>query len=199
MADWTTSPFYATAVNAAQQYGIPPDLFVAQIGAESSFNPSAYNSYGPGAYGIAQFQPATAAQYGVNVNDPTSSLYGAAQYTSDLYKRFGNWAQALESYGTTSGSTLGPNAQSAANIASSYDALPDWFKDPFGVANATKDVQGVVKTVGSLKDFFAFIGNIPRMATAIAGLILLFIGLAAFGFRPAMQVISNVKDAALPS
>lgn len=82
---------------AAAQYGVPWPIFDQLIQGESSWNPNiGCNAYG--ACGLAQFIPSTAATYGVDVNDPTSSLNGAAQYFSTLYGQSGSWTQALTRY-----------------------------------------------------------------------------------------------------
>jgi peptidoglycan DL-endopeptidase CwlO len=86
---------------AEQQYGIPTDLLARQAYQESSFLPS--NIYGSansaGAVGLMQFEPATAAQYGVtNLDDPTQEIPAAGAYMAALYKEFGSWALALAAY-----------------------------------------------------------------------------------------------------
>jgi soluble lytic murein transglycosylase-like protein len=86
---------------AEQQYGIPTDLLARQAFQESSFLPS--NIYGgpnsAGAVGLMQFEPATAAQYGVtDLDDPNQEVPAAAQYMAALYKEFGSWALALAAY-----------------------------------------------------------------------------------------------------
>lgn len=91
------STYAPIAVSAAQQYGVPPNIFLWQIGQESSWNPNASNG---SAYGLAQFEPATASQFGVNPANPVQSLYGAAQYDAQLYQGTGSWQQALTQYGT---------------------------------------------------------------------------------------------------
>lgn len=81
-----------TADAAATQYGLDPGLFRRLIGSESSFNPTAINPQavnGEHASGIAQFLPSTAAGLGVDPFNPTSSLYGAASYLSDLVGKYG--------------------------------------------------------------------------------------------------------------
>jgi hypothetical protein len=100
---YSSGTLQAYAVTQAQYYGVPQQLFLDVISAESSWNPRAYNPL-YGAAGIAQFIPDTAKQYGVDVYNPYSSLTGAARYLSDLYGKTGNWQQALLCY---SGSTLG--------------------------------------------------------------------------------------------
>lgn len=88
---------YADAIQqAAQKYGIPADLLAGMIASESGFDPNAISSVG--ARGIAQFIPSTAQQYGVDVNNPTSSIFGAAHYLSDLYQQTGSYATALGDY-----------------------------------------------------------------------------------------------------
>jgi peptidoglycan DL-endopeptidase CwlO len=86
---------------AEQQYGIPTDLLARQAYEESSFLPS--NIYGganaAGAVGLMQFEPATAAQYGVtNLDDPSQEIPAAAAYMAALYKEFGSWGLALAAY-----------------------------------------------------------------------------------------------------
>jgi soluble lytic murein transglycosylase-like protein len=86
---------------AEQQYGIPTDLLARQAYQESSFLPS--NIYGgansAGAVGVMQFEPATAAQYGVtNLDDPTQEIPAAGAYMAALYKEFGSWSLALAAY-----------------------------------------------------------------------------------------------------
>lgn len=88
-------PDYARKV--AQAYGVDPDIFVRQIQQESGFNPKARSP--AGAAGVAQFMPGTAAQYNVNVDDPYSSLDGAARHMRDLLKRYnGDYRLALAAY-----------------------------------------------------------------------------------------------------
>lgn len=93
-------PDYRLAARrAAQRYGIDPDVFVRQIGAESNFNPNARSP--AGARDIAQFMPATAKQYGVTLGDGRVSddLDGAARLMRDaLRKNGGDYKKALSVY-----------------------------------------------------------------------------------------------------
>jgi hypothetical protein len=89
--------------SAAQQYGVPPALLAWQLNQESSLNPDAVTG---SAEGIAQIQPATAAQPGYGVTpisdpfDPTQAIPFAAQYDAALYQSTGSWSAALTKYGT---------------------------------------------------------------------------------------------------
>lgn len=91
--------YEAAAERAAKKYGIDPAIFKAMIRAESNFNPDAGSP--AGARGIAQFMPATAEAYGVNLNDGkvTDDLEGAARYLRDnLKKTGGDYRAALSIY-----------------------------------------------------------------------------------------------------
>jgi hypothetical protein len=93
----TPSQFDGTIANTASKYGLDANLFRRQLVQESSLNPNAVSP--AGAQGIAQFIPATAKRYGVDVKDPNSSIEGAARYMVDLQKQFGgNTGLALAGY-----------------------------------------------------------------------------------------------------
>lgn len=87
------------AVQMAGQYGVPVDLFLWQIDKESSWDPNAKNPKST-ARGITQFTNPTAKWWGVNQDDPYSSIEGAASYMQYLFGKTGSWIGALNSYGT---------------------------------------------------------------------------------------------------
>ena len=89
---------YGTAISqAAQRNNIPAEILAGLIDTESSFNPNAVSS--AGARGLAQFMPPTAAEFGVNVNDPMSSIDGAARYLRYLVDYFdGDMNKAIYAY-----------------------------------------------------------------------------------------------------
>ena len=88
--------YVGVAQQAAYGTGIPANLFVRQINAESGFRTNAYS--GAGAIGIAQFMPATAASLGINPYNPVQSLWGAARLMSSYYHQYGSYAMALAAY-----------------------------------------------------------------------------------------------------
>jgi hypothetical protein len=100
-------PDYRLATRrAARQFGVDPNILLRLIQQESGFNPNARSP--AGAQGIAQFMPATARAYGVNLSDNrvTDDLQGAARYlAANLRRTGGNYAQALSIY--NSGSPTG--------------------------------------------------------------------------------------------
>jgi len=171
---------YQTAIDAANANGIPPSLFLAQIAQESSFNPSAVNG---NAWGIAQFQPSTAEQYGVsNPFDPSQSLYGAAAYDASLFQKSGSYTDMLRGYGTLptdptaplssgqsallqvaqaadTGTQLTPEQQSIEQGI--FGTIPGLFVNPNdsvtgwgGIGNATGDAIGNAVSGGWLNQYF---------------------------------------------
>lgn len=86
----------AKIVKIAEKYGIRPEIAIVQLWQESRFNPKARSPVG--AAGIAQFMPATAREYGVNVNDIDSSLDGYGRFMQKLLRMFGDYPRALAAY-----------------------------------------------------------------------------------------------------
>lgn len=192
----TRAELEATARAAAIQYGIPPDLFVAQIQQESGFNPQAFNPAGPGggAQGIAQFIPSTAAQYGVNVWDTSSSLYGAAAYDAALFKQKGSWLGVLQGYGTipTSGN-LTPSQQALADQA---QGLPPGSTPSGNGANpniipATFPLSGIANSIGSF-----FWNLFLRAALILIGIVLIWQGLSMMrnNVPTPITVVKNIRE-----
>lgn len=88
--------YRALAIEAAKRHGVPVDMFLRQIQAESAWNPDAVSS--AGAIGLGQLMPGTAAELGVDPYDPVQNLDGSARYTAQQYKSFGDWGTALAAY-----------------------------------------------------------------------------------------------------
>jgi hypothetical protein len=92
----------AEAVRAAQAAGVDPDLFLRLIQQESKFNPNAVSP--KGAIGLAQLMPATAAELGVDPNDPIQNLMGGARYLRDRIDEFnGDVRLGLSAYNAGAG------------------------------------------------------------------------------------------------
>ncbi|MFC2525274.1 transglycosylase SLT domain-containing protein [Selenomonas noxia] len=88
--------YIAMATAAAQKYGVPVNLFLAQIQLESNWDPNAVSE--AGAQGIAQFMPETAAGWGIDPFNPEQALDASAHYMKNLYEMFGDWNYALAGY-----------------------------------------------------------------------------------------------------
>lgn len=92
----------AEAVKAAQAAGIDPDLFLRLVQQESRFKTDAVSH--KGARGLAQLMPATAAELGVDPNDPIQNLAGGARYLRQQLDTFdGNPYLALAAYNAGAG------------------------------------------------------------------------------------------------
>lgn len=112
-------------VRAAQQHGLPPEFLRALLYTESSWDPKVISGETrstvirggrrvPGAIGIAQFMPGTAAERGVDPYNPQESIYAAAGYLAELRARAG---------GSLVGAAVGYNA-GGSRIGRPFDALP---------------------------------------------------------------------------
>jgi hypothetical protein len=193
------SPYYGTALDAAQQYGVPTNLFLAQIGQESSWNPNAQNG---NAIGIAQFMPTTASNLGVNPYDPTSSLYGAAKYDAQLYSQYGSWQTAMEKYGTTAngnGPQVALEAMAADNrngnfLQRNIQGISDYIGA--ATAGANKVVGAVSDTAHGIGTLLSIVTDLPRLLSIIMGLILLGAGLYMLGVQPVVKIVEQVKEKA---
>lgn len=95
-------PYAEAIATAEQKYAIPENLLARQLDIESDhFNPDVVSGNrlsAAGAIGIAQFEPATAAELGVDPYDPFSSIDGAGRMMHRLYQKFGSWSAALAAY-----------------------------------------------------------------------------------------------------
>ncbi len=87
---------------ALEKYNLPLELRYLPV-IESALNPKAVSRVG--ATGLWQFMLTTGKQYGLEVNslvderrDPIKASYAAANYLSDLYSIFGDWALVIAAY-----------------------------------------------------------------------------------------------------
>lgn len=128
--NYSTDYLQQYAAQTAIQNGLPPDLVLAQISAESSWNPNAFNPAGPdgGAMGLGQCIASTCAEYGVNLSDPLSQIHGVVNYDYNLVNDptgcNGDYVCALQKYGTLpkSLSNLNPGQQAALTAAQNANA-----------------------------------------------------------------------------
>lgn len=88
--------YRAAARQAAQRYGLDPNVFLRQINQESGFNPTARSP--AGAIGIAQIMPATARGWGVDPTDPIAALNAAAKNMKGYVDKYGSYRNALVAY-----------------------------------------------------------------------------------------------------
>lgn len=89
---------------ASQRWGVPANVLAAQLHQESGFNENAQSS--AGAEGIAQFEPTTAANLGVDPWSPSSAIDGMARLDAQYVRQFGSIDLALAAYNAGPGSIV---------------------------------------------------------------------------------------------
>lgn len=130
----------------AGENGVNPMIMLWQIKEESGGNPAAQNKEdakrtGDPSIGLSQFQPKTAAAYGIDPTDPDQSIKGQSLYMRDLLKMFnGDYKKALAGYNWGQG-----NVQKA--IAKHGD---NWLaKSPQSVQNYVNNIMSNAGQSGS--------------------------------------------------
>ena len=87
--------------NAESANGIPAGMLARLLWQESRYRPeiiSGEKRSPAGAVGIAQFMPATAAEWGIDPRDPFASIAAAGKYLAWLRARLSSWSEALAAY-----------------------------------------------------------------------------------------------------
>ena len=115
--------YFPVIVPILKANGVPEDLaYLACI--ESSMNPVAISP--AKAAGLWQFMPATAKEYGLEVNDyvderfhPEKATEAACKYLKSAYKRYGNWESAAASYNAGMGRIS--NELNSQKVDTSFD------------------------------------------------------------------------------
>lgn len=115
------------AIQQAQRYNIPTDIFLRMIGAESAWNQGAVSP--KGASGLGQLMPGTAAELGVDPSDPYQNIEGSARYLAQQYSDFGSWPLALAAYNAGPGAVrkyggIPPFAETQAYIPKILGGAP---------------------------------------------------------------------------
>jgi soluble lytic murein transglycosylase-like protein len=126
-SSWTplaaAQPYLEAIAQAENRYGLPANLLARQLDIESDhFAPDVIDGSrisATGDVGIAQFQPATAAELGVDPTDAFASIDAAARYDRQLFDQFGAWDAALAAYNWGQGNVQrkGISAAPASTVA----------------------------------------------------------------------------------
>lgn len=91
------STLLQTSSQAERAYGLPQNLLVSLVWAESRYCTGAVSEVG--AQGLGQLMPGTARELGVkNAFDPTQNLYGSARYLRQMWNLFQDWPHAILAY-----------------------------------------------------------------------------------------------------
>lgn len=99
--DVVPTQYRAAIAQAEAANSIPAGLLARLLWQESRYRADIIDGRtrsAVGAVGIAQFMPATAAEWGVNPLDPLQSIDGAGRYLAWLRRRVNTWAEALAAY-----------------------------------------------------------------------------------------------------
>lgn len=143
------SDYQAYAAQQAQANGVPVNMFLWQIGQESSWIPTAQNG---DHIGLGQFDTGTAGDFNLtNRTDPYASIAAAAQYDAKLYNQTGSWQGALTKYGTLANASptvmqqfqnaLNGAPQTAAQSLAYYQQNGYPYTPPAAAGSAAATVQ----------------------------------------------------------
>ncbi|HEY8085331.1 MAG TPA: lytic transglycosylase domain-containing protein [Methylophilaceae bacterium] len=119
----SAAPYLALIASASSSYSLPANLLARVLYQESSFNPdiiTGKKTSPVGALGIAQFMPATAADFGINPLDPNQAIPAAAKYLKSLYNQFGTWDKALAAYNWGQGNVAKKGLANAPTETKNY-------------------------------------------------------------------------------
>ncbi len=144
--------------DAANRYGVPPQLAIAVAQQESGGDPNSVSS--SGAQGVMQLMPATAADLGVSDPfDPAQNIDAGVRYLSQLLSQFSSPQLALAAY------NWGPG-----HVArNGYQNWP---------AETVNYVSKILKNVGgSISDVFSSSGDDGGVT---AGLAIVLVGLGVW-------------------
>lgn len=115
----------AAITEAAQRYGVDPDLALAVARKESALDPLARGAAGE--VGLFQLSPATAADLGINPFDVSQNIQGGIRYLRQQLERFGDVRLALMAYNAgpsrvASGAAPAASVRYAAEVLALEDA-----------------------------------------------------------------------------
>jgi hypothetical protein len=125
-------PYGSLFTTAGSRRGVSPALLAAVAKVESNYDPDALSP--AGARGLMQITPATARDLGVNPNDPTQAVDGAARLLRQHLHEFGSVPLALAAYNAGGGAVrryggIPPYAETQAYVVKVQNALRALGKD----------------------------------------------------------------------
>jgi hypothetical protein len=157
------------AISQAERYNIPTDIFLRMIGVESSWNPNAVSP--KGASGLGQLMPGTAAELGVDPNDPYQNIEGSARYLAQQFQSFGSWPLALAAYNAGPGAVrkyggIPPFAETQAYVPKILGGGDDIPVTASATGNAGVSMYDVPFRPATMDDPFEGMGLLSRFAAS---------------------------------
>lgn len=157
------------AISQAERYNIPTDIFLRMIGVESSWNPNAVSP--KGASGLGQLMPGTAAELGVDPNDPYQNIEGSARYLAQQFQSFGSWPLALAAYNAGPGAVrkyggIPPFAETQAYVPKILGGRNDISVTASATGNAGGSAVDVPFRPATMDDPFEGMGLLSRFAAS---------------------------------
>jgi len=153
----TTDEIKALVISKANQYGINPNVALAQIGRESSFNPRAVGSSGE--RGLGQFMPGTWVRFSSapfdQAFDPETNLDAWGRYMTHLSTLFGgDYPSMLIGYNGGEGHLLDPKKHGPPS-----QAAQDYAQQILAQAGAgSPDLRIVVEPPGDESNWLMYAG-----------------------------------------
>lgn len=121
----TEGSYFEIAINMAQKYDIPDQLFFNLVTAESNWDAAIVSHRG--AIGLTQLMPGTADELGVDPWDAYENLEGGARYLRQQHNRFGTWQLALAAY------NAGPGAVEKYGGVPPYEETQEYVQKILGL------------------------------------------------------------------
>jgi soluble lytic murein transglycosylase-like protein len=166
----TTDQIKALVIQKANQFGINPNIALAQIQRESGFNPGAIG--GSGERGLAQFMPGTWARFSSapfdQAFDPETNLNAWGGYMTYLLNLFGgDYTYALTGYNGGEGHLTNPGKYGQPSAAAQE------YGRTLAAAGGSADIGPIIVSPGGLPG--GDLGGIPTWAWIAAGGLLLLL------------------------
>ena len=162
------NPYVSAAIDIAEKYNLPRDVFLSLVHQESRFDPKAKSPRG--AFGLTQLMPGTARDLGVDPRDPMANLDAGARYLRQQIDRFGSLPLALAAYNSGPGRVIKSGNQ-IPNIRETQNYVSDILRNSGMEGTATDQRYGFAEGgLAALDEKYAEGGTVraPK-ETTIAG------------------------------
>lgn len=177
-----TNPYETEVDAAATKYNIPASLLDAQEWFESGFNPGAVSL--TGAFGISQFEPATAKEYGAvqgtTTADVTSQINAQADLMSTLLSNYGgSITDALSAYNAGGNQSNWNNSQTTNYVSEIEGALGGETTTSTPATNQTASLDSFTSPLTSVaSDVAKPLASVAVRLTIVAvGILLVLVAL----------------------